>query len=94
MQPNPLLALSFATSDKCECNWNNAAFDAGIYRRSASSDAKKRQAGGRHSCRQMFSQASPVIAIAHQTNIVAAQNYVGGAWEDPRGNVHLESALG
>jgi hypothetical protein len=40
----------------------------------------------------MISRSAPVIAIAHQTNIVAAQNYVAGAWEDPRGNVHLESA--
>jgi len=39
----------------------------------------------------MVSQSAPVIAIAHQTNIVAVQNYVAGAWEDPRGNVHLES---
>jgi peptide/nickel transport system substrate-binding protein len=91
LQPNPLLALSFATSNKCECNWNNAAFDAGIKQALGISDAKKRQAAV-DKLQTMISQASPVIAIAHQTNIVAAQNYVGGAWEDPRGNVHLESA--
>jgi hypothetical protein len=40
----------------------------------------------------IFSQAAPVVVVAHQTNIVAAQKRVQGAWEDAQGNVHLEDA--
>jgi peptide/nickel transport system substrate-binding protein len=91
LQPNPILGLSFATSGKCECNWNNEAFDAHVKAAFGISDPVKRQAAYNH-LQAMISQSAPVIAIAHQTNIVAAQNYVAGAWEDPRGNVHLENA--
>jgi peptide/nickel transport system substrate-binding protein len=91
LQPNPLLGVSFATSGKCECNWNNAAFDARLKASFGISDPGERQAAY-NKLQAMISQSAPVIAIAHQTNIVAAQNYVAGAWEDPRGNVHLENA--
>jgi len=90
LQPNPILGLSFATSGKCECNWNNAAYDARLKESFGISDPVKRQAAYNR-LQAMVSQSAPVIAIAHQTNIVAVQNYVAGAWEDPRGNVHLES---
>jgi peptide/nickel transport system substrate-binding protein len=79
LQPNPVLGLSFATSHKCECNWNNSGYDA-----ARSKVAEQMQS--------MLSQQSPVIAIAHATNIVAVQKGISGVWEDPRGNVHMENA--
>jgi peptide/nickel transport system substrate-binding protein len=91
LQPNPLLGMSFVGSGKCECNWNNTAFDARLKEAFGISDPGQRQAAY-NKLQAMISQSVPVIAIAHQTNIVAAQKYVAGAWEDPRGNVHLENA--
>jgi peptide/nickel transport system substrate-binding protein len=91
LQPNPVLAMSFASSHKCECNWNNAAFDAVYFKAlGASDDATLTQYVDQ--MQTMFSTASPVLAIAHATNIVAVQKGIAGVWEDPRGNVHLENA--
>ncbi|HET8607688.1 MAG TPA: ABC transporter substrate-binding protein [Gaiellaceae bacterium] len=91
LQPNPVLGLSFATSGKCECNWNNKQFDALYFKALGMADQGKRQAV-LNQMQSMFSQAVPVLAIAHQTNILAAQKGIVGAWEDARGNTHLENA--
>jgi len=91
LQPNPTLGLSFATSGKCECNWNNASYDALLKKSFGIADPVKRQRVY-DQMQQLLSQQAPVLAIAHQTNIVAAQKTITGVWEDPRGNVHLENA--
>lgn len=91
LQPNPVLGLSFATSHKCECNWNNSAFDSLYFKAlGAGDDASRTKATDQ--MQAMVSQQAPVIAIAHATNIVAVQKGIAGVWEDPRGNVHLENA--
>ena len=41
---------------------------------------------------QMFNQELPYLVIAHQTNLIAAYKSIVGAWEDPSGNMHLETA--
>jgi peptide/nickel transport system substrate-binding protein len=92
LQPNPVLSMSFASSHKCECNWNNAAFDALYFKAlGAPDDASLKQFTDQ--MQSMFSTQAPVLAIAHATNIVAVQKGIGGVWEDPRGNVHLENAF-
>ena len=40
----------------------------------------------------MVSTQAPVFTIASQTNIIAVSNKIKGAWQDPRGNLHLEDA--
>ena len=40
----------------------------------------------------MFTQVDPFMVIASQSNLVAQQNTIKGAWVDPRGNTHLEDA--
>jgi peptide/nickel transport system substrate-binding protein len=91
LQPNPVLGLSFATSGKCECNWNNKQFDSLYLKALGLADAGKRQKV-LDQMQTMFSQQVPVLVIAHQTNILAAQKGITGIWEDARGNTHLESA--
>jgi peptide/nickel transport system substrate-binding protein len=91
LQPNPVLGLSFATSHKCECNWNNPSYDALYFKALAAGDPAARQKIV-DQMQAMFSQQAPVITIAHATNIVAVQKGIAGVWEDPRGNVHLENA--
>jgi peptide/nickel transport system substrate-binding protein len=88
LQPNPVLTLSFPTSGKCECNFNNKAYDALLSRAFGSTN---RQAI-LDQMQEMVSTQSPLFTIASQTNIVAVSNRVKGVWQDPRGNVHLEDA--
>lgn len=91
LQPNPVLGLSFATSGKCECNWNNKQFDALYFKALGSADKDKRQKV-LDQMQELFAKQVPVLAIAHQTNILAAQKGIVGIWEDARGDAHLESA--
>jgi peptide/nickel transport system substrate-binding protein len=91
LQPNPVLAMSFASSHKCECNWNNAAFDSVYFKALGDSDPATLTADV-NKMQSMFATAAPVLAIAHATNIVAVQKGIAGIWEDPRGNVHMENA--
>lgn len=91
LQPNPALGLSFGISGKCECNWNNKQYDALYLKVLGISDKTKRQAT-LNAMQQMFSTQVPVLVIASQTNIIAAQKGIVGLWEDPSGNAHLENA--
>ena len=88
LQPNPVLTLAFPTSGKCECNWNNATYDGLLSKAFGSTN---RQAIV-NQMQTMVSTQAPVFTIASQTNIIAVSNKVKGAWQDPRGNLHLEDA--
>jgi len=91
LQPNPVLGMSFASSNKCECNWNNKAYDALYFKALGATDnvTLKKYV---NAMQGMFSAAAPVLPIADATNIVAVQKGVQGVWQDPRGNVHMENA--
>lgn len=91
LQPNTVLGLSFLGSHKCECNWNNSAFDALLLKAFGTADQATRTKIT-DQMQAMESQQSPILTIAHVTNIVAVQKGIDGVWEDPRGNVHLENA--
>jgi peptide/nickel transport system substrate-binding protein len=96
LQPNPLLGLSSAL-DGCDCNWVNAPgakydqYFATVTKALGETSPAKRQALY-DQLQVMFSAQQPYQVIAHQTNLVAAQKNVTGAWEDPSGNMHLETA--
>lgn len=88
LQPNPVLTLSFPTSGKCECNWNNATYDGLL---SKAFGATNRTAI-LNKMQAMMSSQAPIFTIASQTNIIASSNRLTGVWQDPRGNLHLEDA--
>lgn len=96
LQPAPSLGLSAATKG-CDCNWGLApgtpypSYYSMVLRSFGVSDPAERQ-GIYDRLQAMFSQESPFMVIAHQTNLVAAHKSVTGAWEDPSGNMHLERA--
>ena len=96
LQPAPALALSSALIG-CDCNWGVQPVSAYtkyyslVLKSDNAQNAKARQ-GIYNQLQQMFNQESPYLVIAHQTNLVAARKSVVGAWEDPSGNMHLESA--
>ena len=88
LQPNPVLTLAFPTSGKCECNWNNATYD-GLLSKAFGSTARQAIV---NQMQTMVSTQAPVFTIASQTNIIAVSKKIKGAWQDPRGNLHLEDA--
>jgi len=90
-EPDPSLGLIIGTSGVCDCNWNNKQYDALYFKALATTDPAKRQALY-NQMQQLFSVQAPIQVLAFQTNVVAAQKGLTGAWEDPAGNVHLEDA--
>jgi peptide/nickel transport system substrate-binding protein len=91
MPPNPSYALKQGQFGSCECNWKNNTFEALAKKAPGIQDlAARRKVYDQ--MQAIFSQQVPSIVVAHQTNIVAAQKRVQGAWEDAQGNVHLEGA--
>jgi peptide/nickel transport system substrate-binding protein len=91
MPPNPTYALKQGQFGSCECNWKNSTFESLAKKAPGVVDLAARQTVY-DQMQSIFSQAAPVVVVAHQTNIVAAQKRVQGAWEDAQGNVHLEDA--
>jgi peptide/nickel transport system substrate-binding protein len=88
LQPNPVLTLSFPTAGKCECNWNNATYDALLAKAFGSTN---RQAI-LNQMQQMVASQAPIFTIASQTNLIAVSKKLTGVWQDPRGNLHIEDA--
>jgi peptide/nickel transport system substrate-binding protein len=91
MPPNPTYALKQGQFGSCECNWKNNTFEVLAKKAPGITDLAERQKVY-DQMQSIFSQQAPVMVIAHQTNIVAVQKRVQGAWEDAQGNVHLEDA--
>jgi peptide/nickel transport system substrate-binding protein len=91
MPPDPSFAFQQGEYGNCECNWDNPKLEALAKKAVGTLDLAKRDAIYRQ-MQQIYSQGAPVAVIAHQTNIVAEQKTISGAWEDPAGNVHLETA--
>jgi ABC-type transport system substrate-binding protein len=96
LQPSPILAMSSALTG-CDCNWGAVPgtqypkYYSLVLKALGTSDQVKRQAVY-DQLQQLFTQENPYEVIAHQTNLVAANKSVVGAWEDASGNMHLESA--
>jgi peptide/nickel transport system substrate-binding protein len=88
---NPIAAFGYVTSGRCNCNWNNKQFDALLLKATATVDPVKRKAVYGQ-MQALFQKELPIITMAHQTNIVAAQKSVTGVWEDPAGTTRLEGA--
>jgi peptide/nickel transport system substrate-binding protein len=91
LPPDPSYAFSQVQYGSCECNWKNPRFEALAQKAVATANPNAR-AKIYEQMQQIESQDSPIMVIAHQTNIVAVQGGVVGAWEDAQGNVHLEGA--
>jgi peptide/nickel transport system substrate-binding protein len=91
LPPNPSYALSQVQFGSCECNWKNPTFEA-LAQKAIGLKNFAAQKKVYDQMQSIFAQQAPVMVIAHQTNIVAQQHGVTGAWEDAQGNVHLERA--
>ena len=91
LPPNPIAAFGYTVSDGCNCNWNNKTYDALLKKASATIDPAKRQVVY-DQMQTLFAKDLPIMVIAHQTNVIAAQNRVKGIWEDPAGTARLAGA--
>lgn len=91
LPPNPTYALSQVQFGSCECNWKNDTFEALAAKAVGIKNLAARQKVY-DQMQQIQSTQAPVMVIAHQTNIVAYNKSLTGAWEDAQGNVHLEDA--
>lgn len=90
LQANPVLALSGPLSGNCHCNFNNPQYDA-LYLKALGTPGAGQQAV-LDQMQAMLNNQVPEVIVAQQTNIVAAQKGIVGVWEDPAGDVHLETA--
>jgi peptide/nickel transport system substrate-binding protein len=88
---NPIAAFGMAASGQCNCNWNNAQYDALLKQATAAQDPAKRQQLF-DQMQALFAKDLPMMTIAHQTNIIYAQKTIQGIWEDPAGTTRLEGA--
>jgi peptide/nickel transport system substrate-binding protein len=91
LPPDPSYAFAQVRYGSCECNWKDPAFESLADKAIGTSDPAARQKIY-NEMQAIESQQSPVMVIAHQTNIVALRKGIVGAWEDAAGNVHLEDA--
>ncbi|HEY5058747.1 MAG TPA: ABC transporter substrate-binding protein [Gaiellaceae bacterium] len=91
LPPDPSYAFSQVRFGSCECNWKDPTFEALAEKAIGTPDVAARTKLY-YKMEAIESQQSPVMVIAHQTNIVAVQKGITGAWEDAQGNVHLEGA--
>ena len=91
LPPNPSYGFSQIQYGSCECNWKNATFEALAQKAVGIPDVVARSKIY-NQMQGIESSQSPVMVIAHQTNIVAYVKGITGAWEDAQGNVHLEAA--
>jgi len=91
LPPNPSYAFSQVQYGACECNWKNATFEA-LAQKAVGEPSVAARSKIYDQMQAIESQQSPIMVIAHQTNIVAYLKGLTGAWEDAQGNVHLEAA--
>jgi peptide/nickel transport system substrate-binding protein len=91
LPPNPSYAFSQVQYGACECNWKNAQFEA-LAQKAVATKSDAGRAKIYDQMERIEAQQSPIMVIAHQTNIVAVHGGLIGAWEDAQGNVHLEGA--
>jgi peptide/nickel transport system substrate-binding protein len=88
---SPYFQLSFPLSGRCECNWNNKAYDSAFDEALASSDEGQRQVAWDKAQEQINKEAPLFIPVLSVTE-TAAQSDVSGAWVEGSGNLNLASA--
>jgi peptide/nickel transport system substrate-binding protein len=88
---SPYFQLSFPLKGRCECNWNNGAYDAAFNEALATSDETKRQAAW-NKAQELINKEAPLFIPVLSVTETAAQSDVTGAWVEGSGNLNLASA--
>jgi peptide/nickel transport system substrate-binding protein len=97
IRPTPSLSLGHALTGACDCNWDKTTgqgYDtfASLVKQSMGIADKSKRQSILSQAQQLFANRNPLVVVAHQSNIVASQKSIIGAWENPVGGVHLEDA--
>ena len=83
--------LQFLLKGRCECNWNNASFDAAYATAISTADpAQQKVAWGK--AQALINQQAPIFVPVQFATVTATTSNVSGIWVDSTGAVHLEDA--
>jgi len=88
---SPQDEFQFVLKGRCECNWNNAAFDSAYATAISSPDPAKQKAAW-DQAQELVNQQAPIFVPVQFATVSAAKSDVGGIWVDSTGTIHLENA--
>ncbi|WP_239405646.1 ABC transporter substrate-binding protein, partial [Frankia sp. Cj3] len=88
---DPAEELSFLLTGRCECNWNNAAFDTLYGNALATVDPAQRQQAWQR-VQELVNEQVPIFVPLQFGTLTAIKRSVVGLWVDSGGNPHLEDA--
>jgi peptide/nickel transport system substrate-binding protein len=90
-QPVPSDLFQFVRTGRCECNWNNSAFEAD-YASALATPAGEEQNAIWAKMQELVNQQVPIYVPVQFATITAASRKVSGLWVDGTGTPHLEAA--
>lgn len=88
---SPQDEFQFVLKGRCECNWNNAAFDSAYATAISSPDPAKQKAAW-NTAQELVNQQAPIFVPVQFATVSAAKSDVSGIWVDSTGTIHLENA--
>jgi peptide/nickel transport system substrate-binding protein len=89
-QPVPSDLFQFLRNGRCECNWNNAQFDA-LYDKALGTDDAGRNAVWAK-MQELVNTDVPILVPVQFATVTATGKGVTGVWVDGTGTPHYEAA--
>ncbi|MGB0113230.1 MAG: ABC transporter substrate-binding protein [Ilumatobacteraceae bacterium] len=87
----PAFSMNFLLSGRCECNWNNAEFDALYEEAIATVDPAERNEIWAQA-RMLENEQAPLITPLQVAPVAGANADLMGVWMEGGGQIHLENA--
>lgn len=88
---DPSFQLGFLRQGRCECNWDNPAFEKAYDQALATADEAQRKAIW-NSAQELINKEVPIYVPVQSATDTAAKKNVVGLWVEASGTPHLESA--
>jgi peptide/nickel transport system substrate-binding protein len=88
---DPSFQLGFLRKGRCECNWNDPAFEATYEKALGTADEAARKAVW-NTAQEQINKAVPIFVPVQSAVDTAAKKTVVGLWVEGSGTPHLESA--
>lgn len=88
---SPAFSMNFLLSGRCECNWNNTAYDSAFASAIATTDVTAQKASW-NAAQKLENQEVPLITPVISAPVAAESSKVTGVWLEGGGQVHLEDA--
>lgn len=87
----PAFSLAYFLAGTCQCNWADPAYESAYDKARSEADPKARNADW-GAVQQILNQEVPEIIPLQLAATVGASKKVTGVWEEPGGQLHVESA--